>query len=303
MFQTHPWFLDNALQLILEGNKQLAGPIRVWRQANGLEGRDPYFLRLALSAEPAPLTVDIILEREPYVAAALFAQMLAETADRGFLTAVSDGYRLTDHGRTLVAELPAVYRQASQSIMPIDAVDCQTLVELLNKLVAASLASPIEHPILDRLCFFSQPQDAPLFTQVRDGIMALWGFRDDAHLASWQHLPVSPIAWESLTLLWQEKGKTAVSLAEAFTHRGHDEPAYRTALQELVDLGWAQPANDQFLLTDDGRGVREEAEKATDEAFYSPWQCLTTNEVDQLQTTLGHFCQALAAQNQGDHSN
>ncbi|MEM7113791.1 MAG: hypothetical protein AAF614_15250 [Chloroflexota bacterium] len=298
MIQRHPWFLDFALKIIIEGNKQIVDPIRTWRTSHGLEGRDPYFLRLAQTAAPEPMTAALILEREPYASADLFEQMLQETAVRGFLTAVSSGYQLTDKGHQVIDEYPQIYQAAAQPVLPLSQAKWEQLVTLLTPLVTASTASTIPHPILNRLLFYRFPADAPVFLHIREAIMALWGFRDDAHLASWQSLDISPIARETLSYLWQGEAKTAVSLAKKLQKlRGHDATAYAEALDGLAARGWACVEDGAFVLTENGRLIREQAEKETDDIFYQPWQALSPVGLETLEQLLAQFCQQLVAAN------
>ena len=56
--------------------------------------------------------------------------------------------------------------------------------------------------------------------------------------------------------------------------RGHACSDYADALAELVARGWVAATDDSYRLTDAGRVVREDAERAIDQCFFAPWACL-----------------------------
>ena len=69
--------------------------------------------------------------------------------------------------------------------------------------------------------------------------------------------------------------------------RGHARSDYAAALAELVARGWVAAADDSYRLTDAGRTVREDAERAIGQCFFAPWTCLEDGELAELGALLG----------------
>jgi hypothetical protein len=72
----------------------------------------------------------------------------------------------------------------------------------------------------------------------------------------------------------------------------HDQN--REVLQELVQLGWAAQDGDSFKLTEQGGELRQEAEDATDQLYYGPWDCLDEKEQGELRGLLERLIDELS---------
>jgi len=108
-------------------------------------------------------------------------------------------------------------------------------------------------------------------------------------------LGVSGAAWEAFTCLWRGEAQTLDALCSRLAMRGHACSDYAAALADLVAHGWAVTTDDRgpaygekgYQLTDVGRTVREDAERAIDQCFFAPWACLKAREAGELAVLLG----------------
>jgi hypothetical protein len=106
-------------------------------------------------------------------------------------------------------------------------------------------------------------------------------YRDDAHMAAFQPHGIEAYVWEALTLVWQGSAQTADDLFDQLWYRGYAREEYAGALEELRRHGWVETIGEgKYQISEQGRAVRDEAERLTDEYFYTPWQaCLTMGEM------------------------
>jgi hypothetical protein len=60
------------------------------------------------------------------------------------------------------------------------------------------------------------------------------------------------------------------------------------AIQAAVEIGWAEMDDrpDIFRLSQQGKELREQAERLTNEYFYAPWSVLMQAETDELYDLL-----------------
>ncbi|MBU0704896.1 MAG: hypothetical protein KKC18_13635 [Chloroflexi bacterium] len=111
-------------------------------------------------------------------------------------------------------------------------------------------------------------------------------YRDDAHIAAWKPYDVSGHAWEALTFIWRGEASTAEELVEKLPFRGHSAEVYAKVLVDLASRGWVEETPDGYRITEEGRGLRQQAEDATDRYFFAPWACLEDAEIVQLHDLL-----------------
>jgi hypothetical protein len=171
------------------------------------------------------------------------------------------------------------------------------LALLLKQLVAESRASP-EPPgkwaVLVR--FRIADEFSPLIVQIREHLMDLFAYRDDAHLsAARPHFNNAGIIWLVLGSLWEGVAVNARLMAEKMAVRGYDESDYEIAIQAAIELGWAEPGQYPgiFRLTAQGQGLYSRAEQLTNTYFYAPWSVLAPAELDELDALLTRLHGAL----------
>lgn len=117
-------------------------------------------------------------------------------------------------------------------------------------------------------------------------------FRDDCHIAAWRKHDIDGRMLEALTILWSEseETKTATAMAEGRPYRGWEESDWKTSLDALLDAlvkkGWATQDGDEYIITDDGKSVRDAIEKQTNEYFYAAFDVLNDKQVDTFADSL-----------------
>jgi DNA-binding MarR family transcriptional regulator len=269
----------------------------------GLEGRHWGILLFTQGVEPQPLSTARLHGFSPYNALESLAKRQAEAAEKGLIAPVEGGYRLTEAGRgALQASFGAVY-QALSAFEPLPAGDTRRLVELLRRLVDASLTAPApadkSHLIASRKT--DPGATVSLAAQVDQYLTDLNGFRDDAHIAAWQPTGIDGPTWEALTMVWRGDANTPEALAEKLTGRGLELPIYAAALRSLAERGWLAERDGTYSVTDQGRAIRQQVEDETDRLFYEPWGVLDDGEAQELRlllTRLGQHARESLANDQ-----
>ena len=112
-------------------------------------------------------------------------------------------------------------------------------------------------------------------------------YRNDASLSVWQPYGVSGATWEAFTCLWRGDARTLDALCSRLAMRGHARSDYAAALAELVAHGWVAAADDNYRLTDAGRVVREDAERADRPVLLGPVGVPGDGELAELGALLG----------------
>jgi DNA-binding MarR family transcriptional regulator len=253
----------------------------------GIEGINFWVAWTASKLEPEPISVAQFLRMGPYNSAAPLEERIAGAVDKGLLEEGPEAeFRLTEKGRTIVHRImqEAIYAPLAAAEIPMSADDLERMATLLRRVVDSVEGAdepPKIHFALSRTT--DQGDDAAVVVRIDQYLTDLATFRDDAHLGAWQGYDVSGPAWEVLTYLWREGMEP---LKERFEVRQHPEGTLEKALQELVKLGWAAQDGESYEITDQGRELRQQAEDATDQLYYGPWDCLDEKEQKELRGLL-----------------
>ncbi|GAP09271.1 hypothetical protein BECAL_00412 [Bellilinea caldifistulae] len=245
----------------------------------------------AFSFDPEPVTAEKIHLRGAYTAVSLFSQRLREAAGLGLMEEVENAegaYRLTPSGREAAAKIIQAAYECMSGLQPLPRSEMEQLAALLHRLVDACLKAP---PPPEKWCIqlsrrLDGGEDAHPFIRIDQYLSDLAAYRDDAHLAAWRPLECSGQAWEAFTLVWRAEADTLEELCVKLERRGFSREEYRQALDDLIRRGWLQAEKERYLLTPLGGQIRQAAEERTDQYFYAPWQCLSTDEVDLLRSLL-----------------
>jgi hypothetical protein len=244
----------------------------------------------ALGLDPDPISARQLAAWSPYTALALDESRLADSARLGFLRDAGGGnYYLTDAGQTAAKRITSAAYAYMASLQPLPAADLDRLGHLLRRLVNACLAAPEPpgkwHLQLSRRT--DPGEAAPIVARIDQYLTDLNAYRNDASLSVWQPLGVSGATWEAFTCLWRGEVQTLDALCSRLAMRGHACSDYADALADLVAREWVAATDDRYRLTDAGRVVRDDAERAADQYFFTPWACLDTGEAAELRNLLG----------------
>jgi hypothetical protein len=201
-----------------------------------------------------------------------------------------DRYQVTDRARDAARR---IIQAGDQQLSPFESftdIDLDRLAVLIKQIVMANETAP-EPPekwaILKR--FRVGDKNSPRIVQIREYLMDLFAYRDDAHIsASHPHFGQAGIIWNVLSSLSKNDTVTADQLAESLSFRGYEVSNYEVALEAAAQIGWAEPGGipGVFCISQQGHGLHERVEQLTNEFFYAPWSVLTPAELDELYALL-----------------
>jgi hypothetical protein len=255
------------------------------------------WLMAAKIFEPDPVSVSRLSVRAAYTNPTLQAERLAQGVQLGLLAPAGQGeYHLTNAGHAAVRQLIDAAYAAMAPLHPLPDADLARLLDLLRRLVEASLAAP-EPP--GKWCLriarhYDPAGRAGMIPQLDQYLSDLVSYRDDSHLAAWRSLGVTGQEWETLTHLWHGDISTLDDLcAKHCARRGYSRESYASALQELIARGWVDEQDGSFRITEQGRELRDEAEATTDRYFFASWGCLAPTDLEDLGSLLTQARDAL----------
>lgn len=230
-------------------------------------------------------------KRDPFTNPEQFEKVFVQLNVKGWIEPRADGtYRVTDKAREGVRHIVHMGDTQLLDFKSMAVRDLERLTELLKRVTAECCVVP-EPPEkwAIRIRFRVADEYSPLIVQVRELLLDLYAYRDDSHLsASRRHFNQAGIIWLVLGSLEDGQAINATQMAERMTFRGYGEYEYEIAIQAAVELGWAEPAPypNAFCLTEQGRQLRAEAERLTNEYFYAPWSVLRETELHELDHLL-----------------
>jgi hypothetical protein len=199
-------------------------------------------------------------------------------------------FRVTEKARETARFLIQAGDVQLSDFASLSAQELRRLLVLLKQIVMESCLAP-EPPgkwaLLKR--FRVTDEHYPVIMQIREYLMDLFAYRDDAHLsASRPYFNEAGIVWIVLGALEKGDATNAEQMAEKMAFRGYDVDDYEIAIQAAIEMGWVQSGSrfDKFCLTEEGKKLREQAEQDTNEYFYAPWSVLTQEELLELHELL-----------------
>jgi predicted transcriptional regulator len=300
MTQAMQWYIE-LTDKIFEGIGAHTNPEigKFIENIEGLEGPDIGFLQIGYAYAPDPLTVQSYIARGPYAAPETYENQMDEAVERGWLEKVEDGqYKLSEKGRKTVDHFFEMGNQLFSELPSLPADESRRIVDLLAKVVeyAYDLTEPASKATMEIGIRLNPGEDAAPMLRIRRHLTDLNYYREDAHIAAWQLLyNLDGRLFETLTLLWRGQAANPAELAEQLSqYRGYDEDDYRAALEELVKRGWAAVENEQYMITDQGKKTRQEAEDVTDQYFYTAFDVLSKEEVGEFKTLLEKLAETVA---------
>jgi hypothetical protein len=230
-------------------------------------------------------------KRDPFSNPEQFERLFVRLNLRGWIEPKADGsFRVTERARETARILiqEGDVQLSDFSSMPVP--ELKRLLALLKQIVMECYVTP-EPPgkwaILKR--FRVADEQYPFIMQIREYLMDLYAYRDDSHLsAARPYFNDAGIVWLVLGSLETGDAVNAEQMAEKMAFRGYELEEYEIALQAALELGWVQPGSrpGKFCLTEEGKRLRERAERATNEYFYAPWSVLTQDEIQELHELL-----------------
>jgi DNA-binding MarR family transcriptional regulator len=301
MTQYAEWFQDLAGK-IFAGMSAHTDPAftQFYEETGGLEDGDIFFLQLAYGFDPDPITPKHFIRRSPYGNPARYKAQMEGAVERGWLEAIGEGqYILSDKGRETAESFFNLNQKllTEQESLPEDKI--KRIAKLLRKVAdhARALPEPADKWKwgLSWGSRFDRGDSAPPIMQLRRPLIDLYAYREDAHIAAWQPYSVNGQVWEVLTYVWRGEAGTAAELTEQLSeYRDYDEAAYAAALKELSGRGWVAKEDGKYVITEEGKRVRQEAEDTTDRYFYAAWSALDEAETKELKGLMKKLAHAVA---------
>jgi hypothetical protein len=164
--------------------------------------------------------------------------------------------------------------------------DHERLLALLKQILLANNAAaepPEKYAIANR--FRVATRNSPVIVQIRECLMDLLAYHDDAHLsAARPYFNEAGIVWSAFGCVRRDHTVTADKIAEMLVFRGYEVEHYAAALQAAVEAGWLEQsgAPGTYRPTSKGRDMYAQVEKLTDEYFYRPWAMFSSAELNEL---------------------
>jgi hypothetical protein len=216
----------------------------------------------------------------------VYEACFASAAQMGYL--ISDGngrYTRSQKGMEVAQKIWRAAGNSLASLKPIPDEGEQRLVEYLQRLVNASLATP-EPPSHFYLShkhgnYNRYGTECPLEDFiVRSG--SLSAFRDDMYIACWSAHAVQGHVWETLDKLAQNDALTFDDLFDKVKRRGVTREDHAEDVKELARRGWVEEGLGVVKITSAGKQVRAEVEAETERLFFAPWSSLNQSELEEL---------------------
>jgi hypothetical protein len=291
MSQSESWLLDlagNIAQGIGARTNEAIG--KVFEETEGFDGLDVSFVQIGYAFLPDPITPASYIARGPYTDPNIYKQRMEEAVERGWLEAIGeDQYALSEKSKEWAKKFLAKGDEFFGTVPMLSEEETKRLIELLTKFVKQANKMPDvgDLPTLQIGLNLEPPPDAHLMTRLRRKITNLFYFRDDIHIVAWQPYDVDGKTWETLTFLWRDEAATGEEMAKKVgEYRNYKAEDYDAAFNKLVTRGWATAENGKYLITDQGKNTRQEAEDVTDQLFYAPVKAFTEDEKKELKSLL-----------------
>ena len=238
-------------------------------------------------------------KRDPYSNPDGFLTLFTTLAAQGWIEQVSEQhYRVTEQARSAACQIIRAGYNALGSLEVFPTSEGERLTALLKRLVDAAYQAqepPEKWALLHRFRVATEASSLP--AQVREYLMDLFAYRDDAHISAWMPYGVQGPAWNAFTSLWRGDATSPAQLAEQAAFRGYTATDYEEAIQELLRRGWVEEADrpGTYRVTRQGQALRDAVEQLTDGYFYAPWSSLSESEIVELRGLLTRLAESLQA--------
>ncbi len=236
-------------------------------------------------------SIEDFQNRDPFSNTEKFERLFARLNVKGWIEPVpEDRYQVTPETREAARRIIQAGDLQLARFQPVADLDLRRLFLLLKQIVMANETAsepPRKWAIIKR--FRVADQKSPEIVQIREYLMDLFAYHDDAHLsAARPHFNQAGIVWSVLSSLWKDEALTPEQMAEVMAFRGYEAFDYQIAIQAAIEIGWVEVAGipGRFRPTAQGKELCKQAEKLTNEYFYAPWSVLTQSELDELHDLL-----------------
>ena len=254
-----------------------------------------YYAELGLDT----FSVGEFQRRDPFSNPEQFERLFPRLEVKGWIVPMRDEgrYEVIQKTRDAVRRIIQVGDDHLLKFEPVTDVNLDRLLALLKQIILANISAaepPEKWAILKR--FHVASRNSPVLVQIRECLMDIFAYHDDAHLsAARPHFNQAGIVWSVLGAVATGSAVTAEQMAEAMSFRGYEVHEYEVAVKAAIEVGWLETADspDTFRPAQKGKELREQVEKLTDEYFYRPWATFSPNELDELYNLLTNLREQL----------
>lgn len=259
-----------------------------------------WILVQALEFAPEALTVERFRRRAVYSAPKLTQALLEIMASEQYFDPIGDEYHLSEKGQSAADKSRDFRLTTFDGFEPIDTDKTDKVVGYIGQIIDESMKA--DNPPGTWCLAHSRnraPDDsAPGLAKLIQYTSDFNSFRDDAYMAAFGAHNVEGHVWEAFSYIKNEQAQNTSSLYEKLAYRGFYTEDWQAALDDLAGRGWITQNDTDYSITEAGLSVAKDVEVTTDKYFYAPWDVLSTEEYNELITTikqLSETCQLLTA--------
>ena len=272
------WFPELAEAILRSLYDQTRPSLEKFVEGAGhLPDWDVVLMQTAYCLAPEPLSPALLIERVPYTRPGSFLERMRAAARRGWLYEVDGKFGLTIGGLEVVEGVYELGDRLCAKIGVLGDLEMARLQSFLDAVIdeIKLLSEPGCKPAYKLSLRFDRGDCRPYIVQVRQKILIMLAFRDDAHVAAWRPHECNGQIWETFTLVWREQAGSATELVARLPHRNYAESDYLAALKILVARGWIKDRGDRFVVGEQAARMRQEVEAATDRMFIAAFNSLS----------------------------
>lgn len=237
-------------------------------------------------------SIEEFQHRDPFTNPETFERLFPRLEIKGWITPMYDEgrFEVTKKAREAVRQIIQVGDDHLLKLETTKDGNLERLLLFLKQIVLANSAAP-EPPekwAIEKR-FHVANKHSPVIVQIRERLMDLFAYHDDAHLAAARpHFNQAGIVWSVLGSVTTGSAVSAEQMTETMEFRGYETFEYEAAIEAAIEVGWLETAEipNTFRPTQKGRELREKVEKLTDEYFYRPWATFPPNELDEFYDRL-----------------
>jgi hypothetical protein len=237
-------------------------------------------------------SIEEFQHRDPFSNPEKFERLFPRLEIKGWIVPMYDEgrFEVTKKAREAVRQ---IIQAGDTHLLKLQASkddNLERLLLFLKQIVLANSAAP-EPPekwAIEKR-FHVANKNGPVIVQIRECLMDLFAYHDDAHLAAARpHFNQAGIVWSVLGAVATGGAVTAEQMTETMEVRGYETFEYEAAIKAAIEVGWLETAETPatFRPTQKGHELREKVEKLTDEYFYRPWATFLPNELDEFYDLL-----------------
>jgi hypothetical protein len=203
---------------------------------------------------------------------------------------------VTNAGREVVEGMYELGDRLHAKIKTLTRPEMERLLSLFDGVIAniKGLPQPAQKTAFKLSLLFDRGVATPGIVQIRQRIIVLLAFHDDAHMAAWHPYEVDGHLWETFTLVWQGQAGCAAELTEKLPHRNCAKCEYTSVLETLSARGWIIACGGRFIPQEQAARMRQAVEGATDRTFAAAFAGLSTTEMGEFRSLIRKLAAAVA---------